>query len=378
MWVEMRAQALTPPSRHHQPRPACRSLCNSTALLLAGDSSTGSCVKAPGVATSGKVEADEEMEVEVEEGGKSRAADEEGEEVVVGVEEDVEGRGVSPYASAAPPTTDPCREDLRRDSSPHLARAAASAAAAGADKRLVTQAALVAAAAVCPSPQAPPPAPIAASAAGKAPMPCAEDGGKLRWVGAPSAEQAGGTLVVRSAAVSAMMDCDVEEAKQAAAETGTVSGFVAGSLAGAKGAVAATGWAPAGSSIGHSAAGASGGSSSQLMVAPAAAMSAGTLPRVPAQQMLLAETDCLLCRSAAVLARVSAHPHAPPFSAPIDVVRFPDYCTRVPRPMDLRTAAEKLCRGLYEFGSQGDAVEVRAVSIDDWVGLGCVWMTDCV
>ena len=49
--------------------------------------------------------------------------------------------------------------------------------------------------------------------------------------------------------------------------------------------------------------------------------------------------------------------HAPPFSAPVDPSLFPDYTARIPYPMDLRTAAEKLARGLYKFGPNGEGVE---------------------
>ena len=83
-------------------------------------------------------------------------------------------------------------------------------------------------------------------------------------------------------------------------------------------------------------------------------------PHVRAHRLLTARVDCLLCRAAAVLARVAAHPHAPPFSSPVDVRVFPDYLLRVPRPMDLRTCAEKLARGLYKFGVSGDEPEAAA------------------
>ena len=59
-------------------------------------------------------------------------------------------------------------------------------------------------------------------------------------------------------------------------------------------------------------------------------------PHVRAQKLLMERADCLLCRSAATLARVAAHSHAPPFSAPVDLDVFPDYLSRVQRPMDLR------------------------------------------
>ena len=39
---------------------------------------------------------------------------------------------------------------------------------------------------------------------------------------------------------------------------------------------------------------------------------------VEAHRLLANGVDCLLCRCAAALARLAAHPHAPPFCAPVD------------------------------------------------------------
>ena len=85
-----------------------------------------------------------------------------------------------------------------------------------------------------------------------------------------------------------------------------------------------------------------------------------TRPHVRAQRLLGACADCLLCRAAAALARVASHPHAPPFCAPVDATLFADYAARVPRPMDLRTIAERLARGIYPFGVSGEAADAAA------------------
>ena len=39
---------------------------------------------------------------------------------------------------------------------------------------------------------------------------------------------------------------------------------------------------------------------------------------------------------------------------------FPDYGARIAEPMDLRTVAEKLSRGVYRFGGGGDAEAAAA------------------
>ena len=75
---------------------------------------------------------------------------------------------------------------------------------------------------------------------------------------------------------------------------------------------------------------------------------------IEAHRLLTNQVDCLLCRCAAVLARLAAHPHAPPFCAPVDSAMFPDYGARITEPMDLRTVAEKLSRGAYRLGGGGD------------------------
>ena len=54
---------------------------------------------------------------------------------------------------------------------------------------------------------------------------------------------------------------------------------------------------------------------------------------------------------------------APPFSAPVDQNLFPDYTSRIPNPMDLRTAAERLAKGMYKFGPAGEAAEAAASSL---------------
>ena len=113
-----------------------------------------------------------------------------------------------------------------------------------------------------------------------------------------------------------------------------------------------------------------GSDTSANAVAAAAAAAAATAaadprPHVRALKLLNASVDCLLCRAAAAIAKVAAHPHAPPFSAPVDRALFPDYAARMPRQMDLRTAAEKLARGAYPFGVSGDApTAVAAVRAD--------------
>ena len=76
-----------------------------------------------------------------------------------------------------------------------------------------------------------------------------------------------------------------------------------------------------------------------------------------AHHLLSLRIDCLLCRSSAALHRIAVHPHAAPFSAPACSEQFPDYARRITQPMDLRTIAEKLYRGLYHFGPKGEAVE---------------------
>ncbi|KAL1529745.1 hypothetical protein AB1Y20_000681 [Prymnesium parvum] len=94
--------------------------------------------------------------------------------------------------------------------------------------------------------------------------------------------------------------------------------------------------------------------------APREAALGGVAARVATQQLLARRDDCLLCRAAAALARLGAHPHAPPFSAPVDRQLFADYAARVGEPIDLRTICEKLCRGLYGFGASGDESEGAA------------------
>ena len=75
---------------------------------------------------------------------------------------------------------------------------------------------------------------------------------------------------------------------------------------------------------------------------------------IESHRLLANQVDCLLCRCAAILARLAAHPHAPPFCAPVDTAIFPDYGARIAEPMDLRTVAEKLSRGAYRLGGGGD------------------------
>ena len=75
---------------------------------------------------------------------------------------------------------------------------------------------------------------------------------------------------------------------------------------------------------------------------------------IEAHRLLANQVDCLLCRCAAILARLAAHKHAPPFCAPVDTAIFPDYGARIAEPMDLRTVAEKLSRGAYRLGGGGD------------------------
>lgn len=78
---------------------------------------------------------------------------------------------------------------------------------------------------------------------------------------------------------------------------------------------------------------------------------------IGAQRLLISGADCLLCRATAALARTASHPHAPPFSAPVDLDVFPDYAAKVKQPLDLRSVAERLSRGLYGFGTDGELPE---------------------